>query len=277
MTRKTKRAKPSPETGEPFDGTHPLNYMASEENKGLFRGDLAKTPLPEMLVTIHRYKAPGVIACVLGDQVRRIYIDEGNIIFATSTNLDDSLGVRLMRKDLITRDQFDESVDRLKKSGAKRQGAILVEMGAIAPKVLFQEVKDQVQEIVWAIFEWNQGTVSFEPGRPMSQEFIKLNVPTREAVMQGVRRVRDARALVSRIGKKATILQKIPNADFSNLTLSAEEQVQYDLVDGKKTFVDLVQLGPLAPAENAKIVYALFALKLIAVKEASGLKVKVKV
>lgn len=251
--------------------------MALDENKSLYRGDLATTPLPEMLVTVHRYKAPGVIACVLGDQVRRIYIDAGNIIFATSNNLDDSLGVRLMRKDLITRAQFDESVRILKKSGAKRQGVILVEMGAINPKVLFDEVKDQVQGIVWSVFEWNAGTVSFEPGRPLTTEFIKLNVPTREAVMEGVRRVRDARTLVSRIGKKATVLQKITNADFSNLTLKAEEQVQYDLVDGKTAFVDLVQLGPLAPAENAKIVYALYALKLISVKESSGVKVKVKV
>lgn len=249
--------------------------MASDDNKSLYRGDLASTPLPEMLVTIHRYKAPGVIGCVLGDQVRRIYVDSGNIIFATSNNLDDSLGIRLMRKELITRSQFDESVRRLKQSGAKRQGAILVEMGAIDPKVLFVEVREQVQEIVWSVFEWNAGNVSFEPGRPTTQEFIKLSLPIREAVMQGVRRVRDARLLVARIGKKATVLQKVPNADFSNLTLASEEQVQYDLVDGRTPFVDLVQLGPLAPAENAKILYALFALKLIAVKDSTPVKVKV--
>lgn len=251
--------------------------MSSDENKSLYRGDLSTTPLPEMLVTIHRYKAPGVIGCVREDQVRRIYIDSGNITFATSNNLDDSLGVRLMRKNLITRAQFDESVRRLKESGTKRQGAILVEMGAVDPKVLFNEVRDQVQQIVWSVFEWSSGTVSFEPGRPLTQEFIKLSLPTREAVMEGVRRVRDARLLVARIGKKATILSKVSNADFSNLNLAAEEQVQYDIVDGRTPFVDLVQLGPLAPAENAKILYALFALKLIAVKDSAGVKVKVKV
>jgi hypothetical protein len=251
--------------------------MASDDNKSLYRGDLARTPLPEMLITIHRYKAPGVIGCVLGDQVRRIYIDAGNIVFATSNNLDDSLGVRLMKKELITRAQFDESVRQLKQSGAKRQGGILVDMGAIDPKVLFNEVKDQVQQIVWTVFEWSEGTVSFEPGKPLTQEFIKLNLPTREAVMQGVRRIKDARLLVARIGKKATILQKVPNADFSNLKLLPEEQVQYDLVDGKLPFVELVQMGPLAPSENAKILYALYALKLISVKEIAGVTVKVKV
>lgn len=250
--------------------------MSSEKNS-LFKGDLAQTPLPEVLVTIHRYKAPGVIECASEDRIRQIYIDEGNIIFATSNSLEDSLGMRLMREGLITREQFDESVQRLKTSGAKRQGVILVEMRVIDPKQLFVSVKEQVQTIVWDVFEWESGRVSFEPGRSRSQEFIKLNIPTRQAVIQGVRRVRDARGLVGRIGKKATVLEKVPDADFARLSLTPEEQVQWDLVDGKKALYELIQLGPLAPAENAKILYALFALKLISVKGPSGIKVKVRV
>ncbi len=251
--------------------------MSSSSSKSLFRGDLSQTPLPEVLVTIHRYKAPGVIECVRPEETKRIYIDDGNIIFATSTNIDDSLGIRLLQQGTITEEQFDESVRRLKESGAKRQGVILVEMRAIDPKQLFVSVKDQVQSIVWSVFEWSDGTVEFEPGSQKTQEFIKLNIPTRTAVMQGVRRINDARALIARIGKKATILTRVADADFSNLTLSPEEQVQYDLVDGKKALYELIQYGPLAPAENAKILYALYALKLIQVKEASVLKVKVKI
>ncbi|MBI2213534.1 MAG: DUF4388 domain-containing protein [Acidobacteria bacterium] len=252
--------------------------MSANSAKSLFKGDLSQTPLPEVLVTIHRYKVPGVVECVRGDETRQIFIDEGNIIFATSTNIDDSLGVRLLKQGLITNAQFDESVTRLKESGAKRQGVILVEMRAIEPKQLFVSVKEQVQDIVWSVFEWAEGSVSFQPGRERAQEFIKLNIPTRQAVIQGVRRIADARTLVNRMGKKATILAPVPAADFSNLTLTPEEQVQYELVDGTKALYELIQYGPLAPAENAKILYALYALKLIQVKElAGGVKVKVRV
>lgn len=251
--------------------------MSANSAKSLFKGDLAQTPLPEVLVTIHRYKAPGVIECLRPGETKHIFIDEGNIIFATSTNIDDSLGIRLLKQGLITQAQFDESVVRLKESGAKRQGVILVEMRAIEPKQLFVSVKEQVQEIVWSVFEWTEGTVSFQPGRDRTQEFIKLNFPTRQAVIQGVRRIVDARTLVARMGKKATILTPVPDADFSNLQLTPEEQVQYELVDGKKALYELIQYGPLAPAENAKILYALYALKLIQVKEPTGIKVKVKI
>jgi len=252
--------------------------MSVNSAKSLFKGDLSQTPLPEVLVTIHRYKAPGVIECARENETKQIFIDEGNIIFATSTNVDDSLGIRLLKQGLITRAQFDESVVRLKESGAKRQGVILVEMRAIEPKQLFVSVKEQVQDVVWSVFEWADGVVSFQPGRERAQEFIKLNIPTRQAVIQGVRRIVDARALVGRMGKKATILEPVADADFANLTLFPEEQVQYELVDGRKALYELIQYGPLAPTENAKILYALFALKLIQVRElAGGVKVKVKV
>ncbi|MGK2857102.1 MAG: DUF4388 domain-containing protein [Thermoanaerobaculia bacterium] len=251
--------------------------MSSNSANSLFKGDLSQTPLPEVLVTIHRYKAPGVVECVSASETKHIYIDEGNIIFATSTNIDDSLGIRLLKQGIITREQFDESVTRLKESGAKRQGVILVEMRAIEPKQLFVSVKEQVQDIVWSVFEWTEGTVSFQPGRDRTQEFIKLNFPTRQAVIQGVRRIADARTLVARMGKKATVLAKVADADFANLSLTSEEQAQYELVDGKKALYELIQYGPLSPAENAKILYSLFALKLVQVKEAAGIKVKVKV
>jgi hypothetical protein len=251
--------------------------MPAPPQKSLFKGNLSQTPLPEVLNTIHRYKAPGVVECILGDELRKIYIDEGNIIFATSSNIDDSLGIRLLKQGIINTSQFDESVRRLKESGVKRQGVILVEMRAIEPKQLFLAVREQVQSIVWSVFEWSDGMVSFTPGREKAQEFIKLNIPTRQAVIQGVRRINDARSLVSRMGKKATVLTRVSDADFANLILLPEEQVQYDLVDGKKALFELVQYGPLAPAENAKILYAFFALKLIEVKESSAIKVKVRV
>lgn len=251
--------------------------MSSNSAKSLFKGDLSQTPLPEVLVTIHRYKAPGVVECVRPGETKHIFIDEGNIIFATSTNIADSLGIRLLQQGIISQAQFDESVEKLKESGAKRQGVILVEMRAIEPKQLFVSVKEQVQDIVWSVFEWAEGTVSFQPGRDRTQEFIKLNFPTRQAVIQGVRRIADARTLVARMGKKATVFARVPDADFSNLALTPEEQVQYELVDGKKALYELIQYGPLAPAENAKILYALFALRLVEVKETAGIKVKVRV
>ena len=238
-----------------------------------YRGDLSKTPLPEVLAIIHRYKVPGVIQCTRGVETKSVFIDDGNIIFATSTNLADALGQRLLQQGRITRGVLDESVRRLQSEG-KRQGAVLVEMNVLQPKELYVAVREQVQAIVWSLFEWEQGQVLFNPGRERSAELIKLNIPTRQAVLQGVRRVRDARMLVSRMGTKTTVFQRNASADVSDLLFSDDAERLFRAVDGRKSLFELTNTPPLAPVQNAKLLYGFFALELIAVK--APIKVQVK-
>src|SRR5512141_723324 len=102
----------------------------------LYQTDLAQTPLAEILVTIHRYKVPGLVECRNEDQVKRIYLDKGRIIFATTNQLSESLGDMLLAEGRITRPQYDESVQRLKLTG-KRHGTTMVEMRIISAEELF--------------------------------------------------------------------------------------------------------------------------------------------
>ncbi len=251
-----------------------MSDQTASEGPG-FRGDLSETPLPEVLYTIHRYKAPGVVECAREGESRKIHIDGGNIIFATSNRIEDSLGHRLLSQGLITQAQFDESSKQVAE-GTKRHGTALVEMGILEPKDLFVSVREQVNEIVWSVFEWTSGTVTFEPGRERNLEFIKLNIPTRQAILQGVRGMPDARALVARIGNKMTVLKKTEDADFYDLTLTSAEQELYDQVNGRRSLFQLTNHPGQSPSQNAKTLYAFLALHLIVVKPQKHVKVQVR-
>ena len=240
----------------------------------LYQTDLAQTPLPEILVTIHRYKAPGEIECRRGSEVKRVYLENGQIIFATSNQLADSLGDKLLADGRITREQYDESVRLLGVTG-KRQGVILAEMNVLEPKDLFVAVREQIQSIVWSLFAWSDGTVSFTPGRDKHLEFVKIEIPVPSAIMQGVRRMPDARSLVARLGNKSTLLERTAN-QVEGLTLTAEERTVLEAVDGRRILFELVSTPPLSSAENARILYGLFALQIIAVKQSRQIKVQVK-
>lgn len=243
--------------------------------KSEFRSDLAQTPLPEVLVTIHRYKVPGVIECKRDQEEKRIFIDGGNIIFATSNVVADSLGDRLLSDGKITLEQYRESVRRVIKEGGKRQGSILVEMRALEPKELFVAVRQQVEAIVWSIFDWESGTVIFSPGRDKQTEFIKLTLPTPAAIFEGVHRLNDAKRLVARIGSKNTVLERT-DTPAADLNLGERESNILASVDGKRTLYELIALPYGAPSEIARTLYALFAFKLIAVRPLKHVKVQVK-
>src|SRR5690242_9990800 len=94
---------------------------ASPSSTPLYQTDLAQTPLPEILVKIHRYKVPGAIDCRRGTEHKRVFLDRGHVIFATTNQITESLGDRLMREGRLTQEQYDESVRRMKVT-QKRHG-----------------------------------------------------------------------------------------------------------------------------------------------------------
>lgn len=231
-------------------------------------------PLAEVLVKIHRYRAPGRVDCKRGDEVKRIYLDHGQIVFATTNQIGESLGDKLFREGRITRQQYEDSLWRARETG-NRHGATLVEMKILSPRDLFVAVHEQIEEIIWPVFGWDSGTVSFSAGRDKKQEFIKVDIPVPMAILRGVRHVAEARALVARLGTKTTLFIRA-TGHAEGLVLDEDEQRLLDAVDGRKVLYELVNTPPLAAPDNARILYAFFALGLIVPREPRQIKVQLK-
>ncbi len=240
----------------------------------LYQTDIAQTPLPEVLVKIHKYRAPGRLDCRRGDETKRIYLERGDIIFATTNQIVESLGDMLLGARHINQEQYDESLRRVRQTG-KRHGTVLVEMKILTSEELFHAVRDHIQGILWSIFAWDFGNVGFTPGRDKRLEFIKVEIPVPQAVMQGVRHMPDARATVARLGSKTTIFSQT-GARVEGLTLRPEEQALLDAVDGKHALYELVNLPLLSAADNARVLYAFSTLGLIEQREPRQIKVQVR-
>ena len=252
----------------------PFGDSSHQSSAPIYQTDLAHTPLPEILVTIHRYKAPGAIDCRRGDETKRIFLDHGRIIFATTNQLTESLGDRLVREGRITQAQYDESLARMKITG-KRHGTTLVEMNMLTAEELFVLVRDQIQAIIDSVFCWTTGTIAFTPGRDKALEFVKVDISVPDAIVRGVRLIPDAKNLVSRLGTKTTFFDRT-HAAVEDMHLGADEQHLLDAVDGRHALGDLVMTPPLPAGENARILYAFSALGMIAPCDPRGVKVQVK-
>jgi hypothetical protein len=242
------------------------------EARFLFRGDLSATPLPEVLQTVHHYKVPGVVAASRDGVEKKIFIWNGDVIFASSGDRSDSLGDYLLRTGRITQEQMDQSVEILLLSGGeKRHGTVLVEMGVVSPQDLFDIVTSQVKSIVFSMFDWEDGEFSFQVGQFKTDELIQLAIPARQVIIEGVKSVHDARRLVSLLGPSWTIFDPcyVPS-EMSDMSLEIGEIRLLQHVDGVKTLRELVTLGPGDPAHNAKLIYAFYALKLIARRETAA-------
>ena len=81
----------------------------------------------------------------------------------------------------------------------------------------------------------------------------------------------DPKDVTARLGGRGGILQPAKRPPYlDGLVLEDEEEQLLDLVDGSRTLYELCEAGPLNPGINARILYALLAIRLIGPDKSSG-------
>lgn len=230
-----------------------------------YSGDLSENPLPELLYTIGQYRVPGVLTFTHLKSVKKLYIRDGRIIFASSNLHEDDLGEFLFRCGKIGRSAKDRSAEMAFRSRDKRQGQILVEMKALDEKDLLWAVRSHQQAILWSLFNWFEGQMIFNIGSFVENEPILLDVTIPRAILDGVRCIQNAKRIINYIGTRSTVLEPEENALLAIEMFEADEKERaiLKLVDGKIPLYDLCAASPYGPHETAKILYGCCVLKLI--------------
>ena len=249
------------------------------ETDFIFRGNLSRTPLSEMLATIHRHGVPGVMEFTRGEETRKLYFIEGDIIFATSSDRGMSLGDYLVSKGRITAAQHQVSSEEVSRAPGLRHGSILVQMGFLRKEELGAAVREQVQDLLWGLFNWDDGEVVFNVAVFREDEVFKIKIPTPRAILSGCKHIADAKMVMGKLGGRSTVFSRGPRPiHLENLHLETSEMALLDIVDGRSTLFDLCEKGPLNPGVNARMMYAFMFLQLVTREEvsSSGIKIQVK-
>lgn len=240
------------------------------EKKFEYRGDLAVTPLPEILATIERYRVRGALSVSRGEAHRCIYLDNGLVVFATSDEREVRLGNYLIRHGTLPEDAVHSAEATLAGDGI-RLGQILVGLELLDQATLEAAVADQVREILWGAFDWDDGEVVFQVGAGRTDETVRIDLPIAQVIVEGIRRAASVRRFVERLGSGQAVLEQsegvLPRGVFT-----PEEIGLRGLVDGRTPVQILCQRGPGAVAENARLLYAFFTLDLVRVKEPASVR-----
>jgi len=237
--------------------------LATVENSFQYRGDLSQTALPEILYTIDRFQVPGVIEASRDGVVKQVYIKEGNVVHATSTDRADSLGSYLQRSGVLSPEVFLETMRERERTN-KRYGVLLIERGLLSPSEVYRAIRKQIEGIVWSLFYWQEGSVIFSIGEFREPDSVRIQLPMRQVILQGIKRAPDAKALVTRLGRKETVLEPCYKTEqLIELALDGDEYRVLSLVDGKRSLFDVCTQGPHSAADNAKVPYAFQILQLI--------------
>lgn len=227
-----------------------------------YRGDLGERALPEMLYTIYQHGVSGVVQAIQEDVVKRVYLRHGAIVYATSSNIKESLGPYLLKRGLITLEDFKVTM-RQRRNTELRLGSLLIERGSLSPAQLYEAIRLQVEEIVWNLFAWDQGKVTFSIGDANEPVGTSIQIPVRRAIKEGVKHHPRPLELIGRIGPDTVLEADYTIDDLIEVALERGEYELLKLVDGEKTLRQLCAGGPLPTADNGKLLYAFHVLRFV--------------
>jgi len=228
------------------------------------KGNIKDISLVKILVLLNRNRKTGTLAVSAASATKNIYMNMGDVIFASSTYADDRLGEMLLKAGKLTIEQYDKSVEILKSTG-KKQGAILVELGYLTPKEIFWGLKYQVNEIIQGMFTLEDAEYEFREGDIPAQEVISLKMSMGNLIYAGVNRIINWTRIRSEMPDTDSILKlsEDPFSLFQDIELSSQDKKILSLIDGKKTIKEIIDGSWLGSFEALKILYVLWSLGII--------------
>jgi len=226
-------------------------------------GSLAGTSFAALVRPLVRRRKTGVLRMMQHQTTKTVYIDEGQLIFATSNDPDDRLGEILLRKGTISFRTLEDSARAL--AIGKRQGTILVENGAIRARDLIEGVSDQVRGIICSLMAWESGTYDFEEGPLPSREVIVLRISTADLLMDGIRRVERWSRIRSAVGEldQRYALSQNAAAIMSSLPLDKDEFAVIASIDGPTSVEDICASAHLSDFWACRTIWGLWAVGIL--------------
>ncbi len=234
--------------------------------RAIFEGDLRRIQIADVLSFIGMIRSNGKLVLRQGRLERTLHWKDGEIVFASSSSQEQSLGQFLLRNGKITAEQYEESKQRVGPN--IRHGKALVQMGAISPNDLWWGLKNQALDIIYSLFTWNEGSFSFmEAAEEVLSERIALSINTSSAIMEGIRRLDESVRIREKITSLDMVFAKIAGAvpNFQELEMSEDEIAVYNNIDGRLTVHDLIAKSELTDFEVTRILFQLLMARLIEV------------
>jgi tetratricopeptide (TPR) repeat protein len=188
-----------------------------------------------------------------------IYFEDGRVIYASVLNRPGRLGELLVKNGAISRQQLSDAMEAQAHHRGVRLGELMVRQGALTEQELRRYVNMQIEEAVYYLFTWTQGSFHFDPDQKPDEEGLFLvNIPTESLLLEGARRVDEWSLIEKKIPSFDLVFQvvKTPGAQEEGELTPSQRKI-LSLLDGERTVEDVVGESGLVEFEVGKALYGL--------------------
>jgi len=235
---------------------------------GNLKGSLKDFNHIDLLIGLQRGTKTGTLEVMSGPVVKKIFIKNGDMIFAASNLIDDRLGERLVKKGRISVEQFNLATQRLLETGEKL-GKVLVDMSCMSPHELYQAVREQVENIILSVFDIEDGDFEFKEGSLSEENLVTLVISAANIIYRGMKRIKNYHHIRPLFPSPDDVLavSQQPMNIFQSISLDERDREILQSINGRDTVRDLLEHFRDNDFETLKVLSAFLCIGIVNRKE----------
>ncbi len=232
-------------------------------------GRLGDIAMVDLMSFFNMFRKTGVLCLELKGGHKEIYFKLGEIVFATSTFVEENLCEILYEQGKLDRDALHKSRQL---AGSQAQiGKCLVEKKIITAKDLWLASRYQVEVSIYNLFLATEGSFYYQEKEAEEDQVVRLSTSTQNLIMEGLRRI-DERVLFMR---QIRSLEAIPMPTDKELgSLSEPEQVLLEVIGrGRLNVKSVLRRSGVAELEGLHLLHQLVGKGLVRMEDAPSFNV----
>ncbi len=216
-----------------------------------------------LLNRVYSGRLTGKLQLVFGRFEKQLFFDGGQLVFATSSDRQDSLGDMMLRDGALTQGQFDEA-SVLVRTG-QRFGSAIAEMGVYGVEEVVTWVQRQLIQITESVLDSSAGRYYFFGSleRNVVPEIV-IPLPLGKLLLEAVHKANDLP--LDHLAEDDDLrvdFSPDPLLLFQAVDLETSERHLLGLISPPMSAKDIISRSGLSKAQAARALYALLLLGLV--------------
>jgi tetratricopeptide (TPR) repeat protein len=189
-----------------------------------------------------------------------VYFEQGRVVYAELRSNPRTLGAALVRAGKVTDRDLASAREVVERGGGRKLGDALVELGAISTRELERQARVQIEDIVFELMSWREGTFSFEEGSEgaaPSEATVRVSIES--LLMEGARRIDEWSRIADKVPHLGVVpaLAPVKDDDPPLLDLRPAEWEVLAAVDGVRDLRAIAAALAASEFDVAKTAYGL--------------------
>lgn len=268
-------------------------------------GTLKDFGLPDIVQLIGLQRKTGTLHLDTPGESVKVIFEGGNIVAAESSlaRPSDRIGNALVTQGAITQDQLNQALS-VQKQTMQRLGHVLISEQIVSEEVLSKAVEAQLFQVVFRLFRWREGKYNFETQNTVDYERTgAVSLGADFVLMEGIRMVDEWPIIERRIPSMASVFKKVVDSSQvqakgggdeegmegldgllssmntsggGRVSLSGDELLVFNAVDGRKSCQQIVESTPLHDFAVCRTLLDLMDRDVVALTDLKGAKSKAR-